>query len=145
MKKKKFTIDIKAPKEKVWDVLWGDRSYGQWTSVFSEGSHAETDWKEGSKVLFLSADKSGMNSLIAKRKDNEFMSFKHLGVIKEGKEVPPDEKSKEWAGATENYTLAEKAGGTLLTVDMDITEDFESYFDEKFPEALEKVKVLSEN
>ena len=50
MERKEFTIDINAPREKVWDVLWQDDSYRKWTSVFSEGSHAETDWKKGSKV-----------------------------------------------------------------------------------------------
>jgi len=45
-------IDINATKEKVWDILWNDATYTQWTSIFCEGSHAVSDWKEGSKILF---------------------------------------------------------------------------------------------
>ena len=61
-----FSISIQAPKEKVWEALWSESSYGEWTSVFGEGSYAETDnWKEGSKVRFLAANGEGMVSLVA--------------------------------------------------------------------------------
>lgn len=141
MKKERFSIKIEAPKEKVWNVLWNDATYRMWTSVFHEGSHAVTDWKEGSKVLFLGPDGSGMYSTIAKKIPNEFMSFKHLGEVKEGKEQP----QSEWSGAMENYTLKETDGSTELIVEMDITEGFQDYFRETFPKALEKVKELSES
>ena len=45
MKKLQFSIEINAPKEKVWDTLWQDENYRKWTSVFMEGSFAESDWK----------------------------------------------------------------------------------------------------
>ncbi|MEI9912589.1 MAG: hypothetical protein WDO71_24880 [Bacteroidota bacterium] len=55
MQRINFSISINAPKEKVWQVLWNDSSYRQWTSAFSEGSYVVTDnWKEGTKILFLS-------------------------------------------------------------------------------------------
>jgi hypothetical protein len=66
MEKMKFQTLINASKEKLWDTLWSDESYRAWTSAFMEGSMAETDWKEGSKVLFLDGKGSGMVSRIAK-------------------------------------------------------------------------------
>ncbi|MEI6950600.1 SRPBCC domain-containing protein [Paraflavisolibacter sp. H34] len=144
MKKLQFSIDVNAPREKVWKVLWDDATYRSWTSVFSEGSHAVSDWKEGSKIYFLSANGDGMNSVIAKNIPNEFMSFQHLGMLKDGKEVPPDAETEKWAGALENYTLKGHNGATTLTVDMDATEEFEAYFQEKLPQALDKVKQLAE-
>ncbi|MEO6168892.1 MAG: SRPBCC domain-containing protein [Chitinophagales bacterium] len=135
-----FPIKIKAPKEKVWKVLWDDSTYRLWTGVFQEGSYAVSDWNEGSKVLFLGPDGSGMYSLIAQSKPNEFMSFKHLGELKDGKEQP----ASEWSGALENYTLKETAGVTELTVEMEVTDDFAKYFKDTFPQALEKIKSLSE-
>ena len=45
MEKQEFKISINAPREKVWEVLWNDTTYPAWTAVFSEGSHAVTDWK----------------------------------------------------------------------------------------------------
>ncbi len=145
MQKLNFSTSINAPKEKVWKTLWDDSSYPKWTSVFCEGSYADTDWKEGSKVLFLDGKGEGMVSKIETNRPNEFMSFKHLGMVKNGVEDTESEAVKGWAGALENYTLTEVNGTTELTVDMDITEDFQSYFTETFPKALEQVKVLSEN
>ena len=139
-----FSINIKAPKEKVWSVLWDDATYRMWTSIFSEGSYAETDWKEGSKALFLTPKGEGMFSKIAKNKPNEFMSFQHLGVIKDGKEQPMDEETKKWSGAMENYTLQEVGDITKLMVDIDVSEDYLDYFNETFPKALEKVKDIAE-
>ncbi len=145
MKKLQLTKEIHANREKVWNVLWDDASYRAWTSVFSEGSYAKTDWKEGGKVLFLSADGGGMYSQIEKKNENEFMSFKHLGVVKNGVEQPLDDETRKWSGAMENYRLKQNGDNTTLTVEMDITEEFEEYFKEKFPKALDKVKELAES
>ncbi len=145
MEKINFSIDINAPKEKVWAVLWDDATYTKWTSVFCEGSHAVTDWKQGSKVLFLDGKGSGMVSKIETKKPNEFMSFKHLGEVKNGVEDTTSEKVKQWAGATENYRLNETAGVTTLLVDMDIVDEFKDFFLKAFPEGLQQVKQLSEN
>jgi uncharacterized protein YndB with AHSA1/START domain len=75
MEKLNFNIVINATPEKVWKVLWNDDTYRKWTSAFAEGSHAETDWKQGSKVLFLDGKGEGMVSKIAESRPNEFMSF----------------------------------------------------------------------
>ena len=145
MQKINFSTSINASKEKVWKVLWDDSSYRKWTRVFSEGSYAVTDWKEGSKVLFLSANGEGMVSKIEMKKPNEFMSFKHLGTVKNGVEDLDSEQTKQWSGAMENYTPREADGSTTLTVEMDVTDDFKDYFMNTWPGALEEVKLLSEN
>lgn len=144
LKKDQFTITIHASKEKVWKVLWDDETFRAWTSVFSEGSHAVSDWNEGSKILFLDGKGSGMNSLIAKKIPVDFMSFKHIGEVKNGVEQPMDEKTNSWSGSYENYTLKETNGSTELTVEMDTTDDYRDYFNETFPKALQKLKELAE-
>ena len=145
MKKLNFKVEVNAPKDKVWKVLWDDATYPKWTSAFSEGSHAVTDWKEGSKVLFLGPEGDGMYSTIARLKPNELMSFKHLGVVKGGTEQPESEETKEWSGAMENYSINEKNGVTEVAVSMDITEEYEQYFKETFPKALNIVKDIAEH
>ena len=60
MKTLKFKIEINAPKEKVWNILWEDASYRKWTATFCEGGYAVTDWKENSKALFLTPNGEGM-------------------------------------------------------------------------------------
>lgn len=140
MEKHRFKIAIDAPREKVWNILWGDTTYPAWTAIFSEGSHARTDWKKGSKVLFLDGKNDGMVSTVAENIPNEFMSFKHLGVVKNGVEGPP----QEWDGNIENYTLKTINGKTELIVDMEAPEEFKDYFQKTFPKALDKVKELAE-
>src|SRR5438128_12180068 len=100
MEKINFDINISASKEKVWNTLWDDASYRKWTSVFSETSYAVTDnWQEGTKVLFLDADGSGMVSMIAKNDPNNYMSIKHLGEVKNGVEDTTSERVQQWNGA----------------------------------------------
>ena len=37
MEKLYFSIVIKAPKEKVWEVMLGKDTYSDWTEIFSPG------------------------------------------------------------------------------------------------------------
>ena len=134
-----FSIKINAPKEKVWDKLWSDESYRQWTEVFSPGSYAQTDWQEGSKVLFLTPKGEGMFSLIEKKVPFQEMTFKHLGEVKNGVE-----EEKDWGNARESYYLKESDGATEVTVQLDSTEDHQKYFSETFPKALDRLKQISE-
>jgi hypothetical protein len=144
MERHQFKITLDAPRERVWEILWGDVTYSEWTSAFAEGSRAETDWKKGSKVLFLDGKGQGMVSKVAENIPNEFMSFLHLGEIIDGKEDMNAAKEKGWAGATENYTLKNVNGKTELTVDMDVAETYKDYFLETWPKALQKLKELVE-
>jgi hypothetical protein len=86
----------------------------------------------------------GIVSTVVSNKENEFMSFKHLGLLKNGVEDTESESVKRWAGAVENYRLIDEGGKTKLVVDMDITDEFKDYFVKTWPVALEKVKELSE-
>ena len=141
MTRLRYSVDIAAPREKVWQVLWSDSTFGKWTSVFAEGSYAVSDWKEGSPIRFIDpATNDGMASIIEKKRSNEFMSFRHVAEIKNGTEQPP----ADWSGAHEDYTLTEKDGRTTLRVDLDAAEEHRTTFEEKFPQALQAVKSLSE-
>ena len=144
MEKMTFKATINAPREKVWEVLWGKESYPAWTSAFAEGSKVDTDWKKGSKAIFHDGKGQGMVSTIAENKPNEYMSIKHLGVIKNGVEDLESEEVKEWAGAFENYTLKTNNNKTELMVDMDTAEAYRDYFLKTWPVALAKVKELAE-
>ena len=138
-----FSIDIQAPKEKVWRTLLDDASYRQWTSAFAEGSYAVTDWQEGSEAKFLGPNGDGMYSRIAAHRPNEFLSIEHLGMLKNG-EVVQDDAAASWSGALENYTVRESDGVSTLTIKMDTTDPYVKYFEETWPKALQKVKDLAE-
>jgi uncharacterized protein YndB with AHSA1/START domain len=138
MQKLHTSIKINAPKQKVWDVMIGDDTYRQWTSVFMPGSYFEGSWEEGSKILFLV-------SRIAENRLHEFISIEHLGMVEDGVEDRSSEATKGWAGALENYTFKEtENGGTEVLVDMDIDEKEKEMFDRLWPQALEKLKELAE-
>ncbi len=140
MKKLVFSTQIKATKQRVWNILWSEETYPLWTKVFSETSRAESDWQEGSKILFIDCENNGMLSRIERLIPNEFMSFEHLGVLKNGVE----DFSQDWAGAHENYTLTEEGGYTMLHVEVDSDDQFSNFFVDTFPKAMELIKSLSE-
>jgi uncharacterized protein YndB with AHSA1/START domain len=135
------TIDIDAPRDRVWAVLWDDKTYPDWTSAFSEGSRAVSDWKEGSQIRFLGPGDNGMLAIIEKKVPNERMTFRHIAEIKDGKEQPAP--SSSWADAREEYTLKDNGRGTTLTVDADAADEYKDSFDKAFPKALQRLKELA--
>lgn len=144
MERKTFTIDINAPREKVWKTLWSAETYPKWTSAFAPGSKVETDWQQGSRALFLDVNRDGMISEIAEIREPEYLSFRHIGEIRDGKEDTTSEKVKEYAGSEENYTLTETASGTHLEVELDIDEEYYEFFEKTWPKALSHLKSISE-
>ena len=139
-----FKITVNAPAKKLWQVLWNDDMYRKWTSAFHEGSYAVSDWQQGSKVHFLSPDGNGMYSIISECRENEQMSFKHLGIIKSFEEQPASEETNSWGNAIEEYSLTESNGRTTLTVTMNTPDSFAEYLNKTFPVALQLVKELAE-
>ncbi|RNA63843.1 SRPBCC domain-containing protein [Chryseobacterium nematophagum] len=135
-----FEIQIHASPEKVWSILWDDISYRQWTTAFTEGSFYQGTLKVGSIVKFFDPQNNGMYSRVEKNIPNKEMKFLHLGEIYDGVEVPQD-----WGEATEAYILEENEEGTLLKSKINTSDEFKSFFEEKFPVALGIVKNLSEN
>jgi hypothetical protein len=140
MKKLSFEIQISAPPEKVWSVLWDEISYRQWTTAFTEGSFYQGTLEEGSLVKFFDPNNNGMYSRVVKNIANTEMKFLHLGEIYDGIEVP-----QQWGEATEAYILEENEEGTQLIIKIQTPEEFKEFFEEKFPKALGIIKNLSEN
>lgn len=147
MGKLHFSININAPKEKVWNTMLDKNSYKEWTEVFSPGSSYKGSWDKGSKILFVSSGEKGEMGMVSRVKENkpyEFISIEHLGVVNEGKEDVSSDAVKSWAGALENYAFKEKDGKTELLVDTDTPEEYKEMFQQMWPKALQKLKELSE-
>ena len=139
-----YSITISAPRSTVWNVLFDDETYRQWTTVFAAGSHFVGDWNEGSTIRFLTPEKDGMVGVIAENRKCEYLSIEHRGHVLKGVDDTESEEVKKWTPAYENYTLAEVDGGTELGVDIDIPSSYEAYFEGVWPKALKAVKELSE-
>ncbi len=147
MQKVHFSIKINAPKEKVWDTMFDDKSYREWSAIFMPGSYYVGNWEKGSKILFLGPDEKGkeggMVSTIAESTPNDFISIKHLGVVSNGVEDTTSKEAKNWVGF-ENYSFKTQGDQTELSVDMESNDEFKPYFQKTWPKALQKLKELSE-
>ena len=151
MKKLQFSQTIKAPASKVYDVTLGisdKKSYEQWTAAFNPTSTFEGTWKEGTRMYFIgegeNGEKGGMISEIVKHIPNQFVSIKHIGMLKGATEILEGPYVEPWAGCLEDYSFEENNGVTTLTVEMDAIEGHESYFTETWPKALQKLKEMIE-
>lgn len=138
------SIKINAPKEKVWNTLIDDVTYRQWTSVFSEGSHFETDWKEWSKALFKDWSWNWLISKIISHKPNESISVEHLWMIKDGIEIYDDPEINNWKWFIESYSVIEEDWVTTLSINQDITQEHLEFFSDVWDKALVKVKEIAE-
>ena len=146
MKTLQFTKEIKAPAQKVWDTLWNETTYPQWTRPFNPngGSVMQSDWKVGGKTLFLDTKGSGMVSTIRTKNEPYEMVFEHLGEVIDGNEDTTSEKVKSWAGSLEEYHLSERDGSTTLKASVQTGEEWEEMMNHGFTEGLEIVRKLSE-
>jgi uncharacterized protein YndB with AHSA1/START domain len=143
MKTQTYEITINASKSKVWGVLWTDETYRKWTSAFSEVSTAQSDWNEGSRVLFGDGKGNGMYSVIEKKDAPHTMIFRHLGEICDGVEMPFAPESG-WANSLERYYLTDENGQTKVICEVDVADSFTDFMNDAFPKAFVILKELSE-
>jgi hypothetical protein len=145
MTKMSISERIHAAPKRVWETMLGDATYRDWASVFAEGSYFEGSWEQGKEIRFLSPKGGGMAAVIAECRPYEFISIKHVGVVKEGGEVDTEsEEVKKWAPAFENYRFVQADGGTELQVEMVVTPDWEAFMKETWPKALNRLRALCE-
>lgn len=149
MKTIRYSTTINCSVQKTYKTMLDKEHYKEWTSVFNPASRYKGSWDKGSKIIFLGDDKEGnTGGMLSRIKENipyEFVSIEHLGIIEDGKEITEGEKVKEFAGALENYRFIDENGSTRLEVEMNIDENWEEYFKETWPRALEKLKEVCEN
>ena len=120
-------------------------TYVQWVSAFSKDSYYEGDWGEGSEIRFLHIDgKNGMFSRIKENREPEFISIEHVGMIKDGVVDTTGDEVKKWTPSFENYTFTEVDGGTQVDVEMDISEEYKSEFEDMWSKALAQLKEIAE-
>lgn len=151
MQKLQFKVSIQAPAAKAYDLMLGISSkstYEQWTSLFNPTSTYEGSWNKGSKILFVGVDekgeKGGIVSKIADNIPNQFVSIQHYGLVQGNKEITEGPDVEKWANGYENYRFEENNGTTTVTVELDTTEDFLDYMNEKYPKALNRLKEICE-
>lgn len=149
MKRFHTSIHINAPKEKVWNVMFDDKTYRQWASGFGEGSFYQGSWEKGSKIMFLGPDSDGngnggMVSRVVENRPYDFISVEHVGIVQNGVEDSTSEEAKKWVPSHENYTFTDEDGGTNLTVEVDLLEEHIPMFEKMWDVALGRLKDIAE-
>lgn len=151
MQKVQFKKEINASAKKVYETMLGlqdKTTYEQWTAAFNPTSTYEGSWNKGAKIYFIGTDENGkrggMISEIAENIPSEFVSIKHNGILDGENEITSGEQVEQWAGGHENYRFQENNGVTTVTVEMDTVDDYLDYFNNTYPNALDKLKEISE-
>lgn len=140
----KFEINIYASLEKIWDVLWNENTYSQWTKFFAEGLVFKTDWQVGGRTYFLNPEGDGMVSTINSLNIPNEVVFSHLGLMKNNVETLKTKEVEEWSGLEEKYFLMERENFVNLKVILRSPNPQHEMMTKAFTLGLEKVKMLSE-
>lgn len=148
MKRLHYNIDINAPAAKVAETMLGKETYKKWTEAFNPTSDFEGSWEKGESIQFTGISKEGkkegMVAEVMEHIPNEFVSLRHYGVLDGDQVITEGPAVAGWAGALENYSFNEQDGKTTLSVAVDCNEQYLDYFDNTWPLALGKLKVLAE-
>lgn len=147
-KRLQFREHIARTPQQVHAIMVAPDTYRQWTAEFNPSSRYEGEWSEGKSLRFVGEDPAGnIGGIIGHIRLNEpgvYVSIEHYGLIKDNTEIWSGPEVDGWVGAREDYHFAPEGEGTLLTVVLESTPEFESYFQESWPRALRKLKQVCE-
>ncbi len=136
-----FEIDIHASKERVWDVLWNDKTLKLWAGIVDPGTHMVGELSEGHTVEFISGGGYGVTSLVVKLVPNEYVLMHHSQDTQDGGK---NNRGDQWTGGKESYTVTENDGLTTLLLNLDVPDELDGVMSSVYPKALDKIKELSE-
>lgn len=145
MKHLEFKTQIAADKKKVWDTMLRPETYKEWVNASWPGSTYEGKWAKGENLRFISPSGEGTLATLLEQKPYENVLAEHIAVIKaDGSEDRDSDVAKGWIGTTERYTFKERNGKTDLTVAIETNPEWESMFNDGWPDALAKLKEICE-
>jgi len=145
MKTLSFEIIIYSPATTVYQTMLDPKGFKQWASAFHPSPFLEGSWNKQKRMCFLVKEEdgsvNGMASEILENIPNEFVSIKHQNYIQNGVEM---KEGSDFSGALEEYRFLPIHNGTLLKVRADTTAQYENYFLETWPKALQNLKKYIE-
>jgi uncharacterized protein YndB with AHSA1/START domain len=141
MQVQQFSIQIKASKENVWNILWSDKTFRQWAGIIDEGTYIRGELKEGGQIEFISGNGYGVTSFVEKLIPGEFLILRHSS---DSQDESKREREKQWTGGKETYSLKEVDGVIMLTAEFDVPSELVDYFKDTYPKAFEKIKNIAE-
>lgn len=133
------TVEIDAPKSKVWDVITDTAKVNQWANAFSEGTYVETDWQPGSQVLWKDASgDAGANGRIMANNKDEKLHMQYYDDVNAAADAPLGEYH-------EIFALNELGGKTVLTINAGpLPQMYYSKHEPLWTKAVEAIKQMAE-
>ena len=120
-------------------------TYKKWVDVSWPGSYYEGNWKQGQHIKFLATSGGGTVAMIQELRTYEFLLANHVAVInKDGTENRDSDVARGWIGTTESYSFTESNGKTEVKVEINTNPAWEKMFNDGWPDALAKLKELTE-
>lgn len=139
------TVEVRAPKENVWEVLTNPGHFADWSSEFHEGSHMEGEWVEGGTVYFKDTDGAGLIATVKELRPAEYVAVAYEGELEiGGVEDRASLDAARWQGLEESYELEEADGVTRLSVTTAFPDSLGDGFDPAWDRALGRIKELAE-
>lgn len=144
-----FEEEINCPPQKVYELMTDPENYRDWTTAFNPHSRYEGTWQKGTEIVFSGTDNDGsiggMVSMIRENIPGRFISIEHKGIIKNNVRIMVGPEAEEWHGALENYSFEASGNKTHLSIDTDSVKKYASIFNEMWPEALGRLKMICES
>lgn len=138
------SIGIGASKEKVWQVLFDEKYLPIWYAEFSLGARVEGTWRVGSKILFTDISGGGLVGKVVINRPCTKLSVEYLGLMVTGEEDYESEDAKAVRGGHELYSLEEKEGAVLLSVETDMPQESYASMALAWERALLTIRYLAE-
>jgi uncharacterized protein YndB with AHSA1/START domain len=136
------TVTIDAAPDRVWEILTEDTHYRAWAAEFAEGSHAETDWNEGSRAVFTDGSGFGMLARVVTSRPGELLDLEFEGLVADGREDTTSDEARVYRGAHETYRLTPAGTGTHLAIAADMGEEHHDDMAAAWDRALIRVQAL---
>ncbi len=104
------SIELPIPASQVWQILTEPMHVAEWASAFSEGTYVETDWKEGSEVLWKTKEGiTGAKGFMEKLVKNALLVVRFYDDVNA-------KTGDDLGNYRESFSLEEANGKTVLTI-----------------------------
>lgn len=144
MENLRFSVDVDAPAQHVWNTMLGLESYREWAGAFQEGSTYEGGWNEGDEIRFLGPGEdgkaSGLLGIVIANRPHEFVSIRYLGEIENGVE----HREGPAVGLHESYSFSEADGVTTLVVELEVPTEWAEDMRGMWSKAIVRIKRMAE-
>lgn len=138
MKTMRFSLQIDVPRQRVWQVLWDETTFSDWTSPFADGARLETDWRQGGRFEYTEAQSDTASyGEIERLEPERRVIFQKLGETRAGADRPLERPRRE------EYRLDGADGATKLSLQIEVPEEQADALKEALPQALERIRALA--